>query len=193
MPKPSHREKILAEGLRVVHERGFSGTSVRDIAGAAEVPLGSFTNHFGSKEAFGLEILEIYLLRNRETRLRTLGDESLPPLVRIRAWVDAITDPHLEKAIWNGCLLGNFGVEAGDGTESIRHRLGEIFGEIRTSVAGCLVLAVERGELDPATEIEDLADFIVSSLQGALLRSRAERSPAPIERFRRILFSTLLR
>jgi len=29
--KPSHREKILTEGLRVVQERGFAGASVRDI------------------------------------------------------------------------------------------------------------------------------------------------------------------
>ena len=57
MPKPSHREKILTEGLRVVHERGFAGASVRDIVQAAGVPQGSFTNHFASKEAFGLEVL----------------------------------------------------------------------------------------------------------------------------------------
>jgi TetR/AcrR family transcriptional repressor of nem operon len=42
--KPSNREKILTEGLRVVHERGFAGASVRDIVEAAKVPQGSFTN-----------------------------------------------------------------------------------------------------------------------------------------------------
>jgi hypothetical protein len=50
-----NREKILTEGLRVVHERGFAGASVRDIVEAAKVPQGSFTNHFASKEAFCLE------------------------------------------------------------------------------------------------------------------------------------------
>ena len=57
MPKPSHRQTILTEGLRVVLERGFCGASVRDVVQAAGVPHGSFTNHFVSKEAFGLEIL----------------------------------------------------------------------------------------------------------------------------------------
>src|SRR5450631_533208 len=51
MPKPSNREKILTEGLRVVHARGFGGASVRDIVEAAGVPQGSFSNHFASKEA----------------------------------------------------------------------------------------------------------------------------------------------
>ena len=55
MSKSSNREKILTEGLRVVHERGYTGASVRDIVEAAGVPQGSFTNHFISKEAFCLE------------------------------------------------------------------------------------------------------------------------------------------
>ena len=42
MGKPSNREKILTKGLRVVHERGFAGASVRDIVEAAKVPQGSF-------------------------------------------------------------------------------------------------------------------------------------------------------
>ena len=60
MPKPSHREKLLTAGLEVVFERGYCGASVRDIVQAAGVPQGSFTNHFRSKEAFCLEVLERY-------------------------------------------------------------------------------------------------------------------------------------
>ncbi len=56
MPRPSNKEKLLADGLRLVHERGFGASSVRDITQAAGVSQGSFTNHFASKEAFGLEI-----------------------------------------------------------------------------------------------------------------------------------------
>ena len=63
MNKLSNRDKILAEGMRLVLERGFFGASVRDIVDAADVPQGSFTNHFTSKEAFGLEILNIYFDR----------------------------------------------------------------------------------------------------------------------------------
>ena len=78
MARPSNRDKILAEGLRVVHERGFAAASVRDIASAAIVPLGSFTNHFLSKEAFGLEILGIYAANHQEVAARTLANQALP-------------------------------------------------------------------------------------------------------------------
>jgi TetR/AcrR family transcriptional repressor of nem operon len=57
MSKPSNRDKILTEGLRVVHERGFAGASVRDIVEAAKVPQGSFTNHFVRKKPFASKSL----------------------------------------------------------------------------------------------------------------------------------------
>jgi TetR/AcrR family transcriptional repressor of nem operon len=38
-----------------------------------------------------------------------------------------------------------------------------------------------------------VAGFIVSSMQGANLLSKAERTAEPIERFKRVLFSRVLR
>ncbi len=64
MNKLNNRERLLIEGGRVVHRHGLSATSVRDIATAAGVPLGSFSNHFPSKGAFGLEVLERYRTRS---------------------------------------------------------------------------------------------------------------------------------
>jgi len=103
MPKPSHRETILTEGLRVVLERGFCGASVRDVVQAAGVPHGSFTNHFVSKEAVGLEILDLYVAQVREGIQKTLRSDSLPPLDRLRAWLD-LQIRFLKKAeMRNGC------------------------------------------------------------------------------------------
>jgi TetR/AcrR family transcriptional repressor of nem operon len=191
--KPSHREKILTEGLRVVHERGYAGASVRDIVAAAGVPQGSFTNHFASKEAFCLEILDLYFKDTRATIQNTLRNDSLPPLKRLRAYVDAQIK-YLDRVGWrNGCLVGNFTAEASEHSEVIRKRLVKIFEELRQSVAHCLRAAVKNGELARKTECEELGGFIVASLQGAILQAKAERRAVPIERFRHLMFSTLLR
>src|ERR1700693_675153 len=108
MSKLSNREKSLTEGLRVVHERGFGGASVRDIVAAAGVPQGSFTNHFASKEAFCLEILDLYFKDVRAMIQRTLRNDSRPPLARLRAFVDAQIK-YLNRIGWrNGCLICEF-------------------------------------------------------------------------------------
>src|SRR4051812_23243766 len=91
MPKPSHRETLLREGLKVVLSQGYSGASVRDIVRAAGVPQGSFTNHFTSKEAFAHEGLALYFARVRGNNDKTLRNVSHPPLRRLRAWFDLQT------------------------------------------------------------------------------------------------------
>jgi TetR/AcrR family transcriptional repressor of nem operon len=192
MTRISNREKILSEGLRVVHERGFAGASVRDIVAAAGVPQGSFTNHFASKEAFGLEIIERYFENSSRLMAETLRNDERPALERLGAYIDAQIERMGRSSMRNGCLFGNFTAELNDGSEAIRDRVAAIFTEVRASLAYCLRAAVRSGEVTRVIDCDDIAGFIVSSLQGAILLAKAYRSPEPVERFKRILFSMVL-
>jgi TetR/AcrR family transcriptional repressor of nem operon len=193
MPRPSHRDRLLEVGLQVVHQHGFAGASVRDIVHAAGVPQGSFTNHFTSKEAFALEVIELYFARSRENIARTLRNDALPPLQRLRAYIDASKERLNANQMRNGCLLGNFTAEAVESSEPIRLRLLEAFAEVQAAIAYCLRAAVAAGELEPSLDSEEMAAFIVASMQGANLMSKALRSTVPAERFKEILFSTILK
>ena len=192
MPKPSHREKLLHVGMQVVHERGFGGASVRDIVQAAGVPQGSFTNHFVSKEAFGLEVIDLYYANALESMRLTLRNDDMAPLQRLRAYIDNGKNRLNKDSMRNGCLFGNFTAEASDCSEPIRLRLVEVFAELQSALAYCLRAAVKAGEISPATDCDEIAGFIVSSLQGANLLANAQRSPVPVERFKEILFSAVL-
>ena len=114
MPRPSNKEKLLADGLRLVHERGFGASSVRDITQAAGVPQGSFTNHFASKEAFGLEILERYRAMTSAAVRATLRNDRLPPLDRLRAWIEGQLSYLRKDDMRRGCLYGNLSAEASE-------------------------------------------------------------------------------
>lgn len=192
MSKPSNREKILTEGMRVVLRRGFGGASVRDIVQAAGVPQGSFTNHFASKEAFGLELLDIYLDNSRKLIAATLLDERRPALDGLHAFIQANKDRQLEDGPHHGCLSGNFSAEAGDLGENIRLRLVTVFAEIHAAVERCLRRAVRERALAADTACERLAGVIISSLQGAILLSKVQRSLAPLDDFDTVLFAALL-
>ena len=193
MPKPSHREKLLHVGMRVVHERGFGGASVRDIVQAAGVPQGSFTNHFTSKEAFGLEVIDLYFADASELMRQTLRNEALPPLQRLRAWIDGGKDKLNRDSMRNGCLFGNFTAESGDCGDAIRERLVTVFAELQSAIATCLRAAVKAGEIAPSTDCDEIAAFTLASLQGAILLAKAQHSPLPVERFKEVLFGSVLR
>jgi TetR/AcrR family transcriptional repressor of nem operon len=192
VPRPSNKEKLLTDGLRLVHERGFGGSSVRDITQAAGVPQGSFTNHFASKEAFGLEILERYREMTSAAVRVTLRNDRLPPLRRLRAWINGQLEFLRKDDMRRGCLYGNLSAETSEASDAIRFRVASVFAENQASVAYCLEAAIEAGELAPRTHVRDLAGFIVSSLQGAILVAKSQRSPIPVERFERVLFQHLL-
>jgi TetR/AcrR family transcriptional regulator, transcriptional repressor for nem operon len=192
MGKITNREKLLKVGLRLMHERGLAA-SVREIVEAAGVPQGSFTNHFASKEAFCLEILNLYHQNALEGIERTLRNDSVPPLKRLHHYLDL--HAHFLKAVGkeNGCLYGNFTAETSEHSENVRIRLVEIFDEIRNSLDYCLKAAVKAGELPKGFKCGEVADFILSAMQGAMLLGRGQRSTAPLAHFRNVLFSQVLR
>jgi TetR/AcrR family transcriptional repressor of nem operon len=193
MPRPSLREKILTEGFSVVLEQGYCGATVRDIVRAAGVPQGSFTNHFESKEAFCLELLIRYFALVQANITKTLRNDSLKPLSRLRQWFDIQIDFLKQGEFRNGCLIGNFSAEVGAHSDTIHAKLNEIYTEVHESLVSCLKAAVKAGELPAAADCKELAHFLYSSLQGAILQTKVERSPLPMKRFVKFAFSTILR
>ncbi len=177
-----------------MRRRGFNAAGVRDITAAAGVPQGSFTNHFASKEAFGLEILERYFTDDVGSAIEaTLRDTDLPPVERLRAYFDLIT-ARFESREWrDGCLIGNLSLESAETSEALRTRLSEIFAQWREPFADSLEEAAAAGAIRLDMPALDLADFLLASWQGAILRMKVDHSPQPLQRFKEIVFSTILR
>jgi AcrR family transcriptional regulator len=57
---PTNRDALLTEASRLFCQKGFHGTSTRDIAEAAGVSLGNIYNHFKSKEEIFAALLARY-------------------------------------------------------------------------------------------------------------------------------------
>ena len=142
--------------------------------------------------AFAQEVLDLYFSLVRSNIDKTLRNDSLPPLRRLRAWFD-LQIAFLKKAEFrSGCLIGNFSIEASDQSKLIRQRLTEMFKDINESIVYCLKAAVDAGELSASTHVREVASFIYSSWQGAILQSKVELNSKSLERFKRVLFSQIL-
>src|SRR5262245_53883608 len=191
MPKPSLRDTILDAGLKAMFRTGFNGTSVRDIAAAAGAPQGSFTNHFRSKEAFAGEVLDRYFSYVKGLVAQALEDPALTPRQRLRRYLDIITGKLEGDGFSRGCLIGDFSLETSGSSGALRARLDGIFQEWRAPFAACIAQAQAAGEIGPAVDPVDLAEFLLTSWPGAILRMKVERSPAALDRFKSIVFATV--
>ncbi len=183
----------MTTGLQVVLEQGFGGASVRDVVRAAGVPQGSFTNHFPSKEAFGIAVLDQYLIMVRRNLRATLLDPELDPLARLNVWFDLQRDFLMIAGMRNGCLIGNLSLEAVASSEPIRDRLRQAYGEIHEALATCLHAAAKAGQIARPADAGEVARFLYAALQGSVMTSKVDRCPEPFERFKRFANSVVLR
>jgi len=166
---------------------------VRDICAAAGAPQGSFTNHFRSKEAFAAEVLDRYFDYLKGLVTQALNHETLTPRQRLKRYLDIITGK-LERDGWAvGCLIGDLSLEASSHSKRLRERLDAIFQEWRTPFASCIAAAQAAGEVDSQFDATELAEFLLASWEGAILRMKVERRPAALERFKTIVFETVFK
>jgi TetR/AcrR family transcriptional repressor of nem operon len=193
MAKTSLRERILEAGLKVMFRKGYIGSGVRDIVAEAAAPQGSFTNHFRSKEAFAREVLDRYFEHVKGLVAQALDDKRLPPRRRLMSYLDIITGRLAAGGFTRGCLIGDFSLEAAPHSEMLRERLAAIFTEWRAPFAACIAEAQAGGEIGTAFLPDDLAEFLLASWEGAILRMKVERTAEPLERFKRIAFATVFK
>jgi TetR/AcrR family transcriptional repressor of nem operon len=75
----------------------------------------------------------------------------------------------------------------------LRTRLSEIFAEWRAPFAACIAESQAAGDIAGIFTPHDLAEFLLSSWEGAILRMKVERNAEPLERFKSIVFMTVFK
>jgi TetR/AcrR family transcriptional regulator, transcriptional repressor for nem operon len=181
------REALLDAGVRLVRARGLAATGVRDIAMAAGVPQGSFTNHFRSKAAFGILVLDRYAERIDAIMRETLSDDTLAPAERLIAYIDRIEESAAEADWRRGCMVSDLAGEIAFHDDALRARLRAVLAQQSAQFESLVRLARPRDEDGAA----DLGAFLLAAWHGTLLRVKVERNATALDRFRRML-ETLL-
>jgi TetR/AcrR family transcriptional repressor of nem operon len=74
----------------------------------------------------------------------------------------------------------------------LRKRISASFDHWQQTIASVIRQAVEQKELPDGTDPESLAGFLLNSWEGALLRSQAEKSNAPLDTFMCYVFDGVL-
>ena len=192
MTEKSTRDHLIEVGQDLMHRHGYNATGLSDILKAADVPKGSFYHHFGSKEEFAAAALERYAAQKAEHSAAVLSDATTSPLKRLkRYFVDLVKIAGQQGPI-PGCLLGRFSLEIAAESPLMRKRIGASFARWQHGIAAVLEQAVTQKELPADTDAKALAGFVLNSWEGALLRSQADKSDAPLEAFLQYVFDALL-
>jgi len=176
MGTSSTREQLLEVGLERLRSTGYTSTGVKDILDVAGVPKGSFYHYFPSKEAFASEVFQRYAEGEVRRLERVLGDRKVAPLKRLRRYFEELIAVYGQSGSTSGCLVGSMSLEVADHSQKLQTQLQTIFGVLRQS-----------------TQSDALAEFLLNSYEGALVRMKAEKSDKPLENFLHFIFDVLLK
>ena len=106
--KPSLSTKqlqLLDTAESLFSQKGFDGTSVRDIAEAAGINTAMISYYFGSKEKLMEEIFERKSVNIKEKVADLLKDDSLDPLEKMYSLVDMFIESILSRKTFHRILL----------------------------------------------------------------------------------------
>jgi len=192
MKRIHSKDNILQAGLDLVLSRGFNATGVEAILKQAKVPKGSFYNFFSSKEEFSLAIIDKFVNARREVFYPIFSDKSVPPLERVKRSFETLIAIFEADDCSKGCLLGNLGQEMADQSENVRRRLEDSLQEWSGRVSGLLLQAQLEKAIPADLDAGMLAENLISSFEGALLRSKVKKSAEPLWDFIHLYFDRFL-
>lgn len=177
------RQALIRAGMLHLTERGYGAAAVDEILVAAGVTKGSFYHHFPSKAAFGAALIEAYGAYILTRLRRNLDRADLAPLARLSAFAADMEASIAAHDYRRGCLVGNLGQEMASVPEDFRERLQSVLAEWQAETAQCLREALARGEIGPDEDPEALASLFWTGWEGAVMRARLDRDPAPLRQF----------
>jgi TetR/AcrR family transcriptional repressor of nem operon len=175
----STKQRLLDAGLAMLLKHGYGDLGIQALLVATRIPKGSFYHHFADKEDFALQVVDRYMEGVHAGLDASLGDGTLPPLDRVRRFFE-MTQEHYRTEGYMGCLMGGLGQELSGVSEAFARKIDDCFSQIAGRLASCLEEARARGDLPPGSDPRRMAALLVDCWEGAALRSRLQRSPAPL-------------
>ena len=173
------KQHLIEHGLGMLLEQGYTALGLQALLAAAQVPKGSFYHHFRDKEDFALHVLDAYMVAVHATLDACVADEARTPLDRIRRFFTEVQGSYAHEG-YLGCLIGGLGQELSGVSPVFAAKIDGCLGAIAEGLATCLEAAKAEGTLSADADTRAMADLIVDCWEGAALRSRLRRDPAPL-------------
>jgi TetR/AcrR family transcriptional repressor of nem operon len=176
------RQRLIDAANHLIWEYSYGSITIDAICERAADKKGSFYYFFDSK----LELAVIAVTSwwtERHALLEQTFKQDIPPLDRIREYLDFVT--HRQLAVYQetgqvlGCPVYGLGAEISTQDERLRLLVVDILGHFTTYFTEAIREAQTLGHLGPGDPVKK-AQWLNRYYAGVLTQARIENSPAPI-------------
>ena len=167
------RGRILDAAFELFQSRGYSATSVHEIAAAARVTGGALHHHFPVKKALGLAVIEDRVGQAlEETWLDPVRAAPDPRRAVLEVFDDLARELDDQGSV-RGCPVNNLTLELAYSDADYREALRRLFDNWRS------VLSKSLGGNEEAVSLTSL---IIASYSGAMALAKVEQRGEPLRR-----------
>ncbi len=170
------RQRIVEQAASVMSVRGYSATSMADLARETGLEKGSLYNHFDSKEALALAAFEYSVaLVGQRFDAALAGQERA--IDRLRAIVGVFRSLADAPPLPGGDPVLNMAIESDDAYPALLERAQAAMTIWQKLIGKAAKEGLASGELRPDIDPRELASVITSTLEGAVMMSKLFRDP----------------
>jgi len=173
MSAPSTRDRLIFAALRLFAEKGYGSTSVADVRQAADVHSGSLYHFFPGKQDLLLAVLEAYRDGIDPMLLQPAWAGIDDPIEKIFALLASYRGALLQTECQYGCPIGSLALELHEPDPAVRELLARNFEGWVRAVLQCLEAA--RDQLPATCNTRELAEFVLTTMEGAVMQARTHR------------------
>jgi TetR/AcrR family transcriptional regulator, lmrAB and yxaGH operons repressor len=172
----STRQRMLTATARLLQERGYRGTSLKDILAESGAPRGSLYYHFpGGKEELAREATRIEVQYVSEY-VKAAFEESSGPAQAVGAYIRGAREHARGSKYRLGCPVASLVLDSPEASSAIGELCRRALEEWRALIRDGLV----AGGI-PAARADSLSTLILTSVEGALIVARSQRDPEPLD------------
>jgi len=152
--------------------KGFEATSLDDLCNATGLGRSSLYAAFGDKQGLYLSALERYEAA-AVARIASALSSSASPRAGIVAFMDRIIDDIVAGPGRRGCFIGNCAAELARQDRTVATHVRQSIERVQSTFRDALLQARRAGELDRNANVDALAAFLMSGVQGLRLVGKA--------------------
>ncbi|OAS22062.1 TetR/AcrR family transcriptional regulator [Paenibacillus oryzisoli] len=166
--------RIIEKSAVLFNDKGYTGTSMQDIMDATGLTKGAIYRNFTSKDDIAIEAFQYagQVLWQHFAAAIEREDTSLGKILAMcHVYRDTVHNPPMQ----GGCPFLNTAVESDHSFPVLRDHATLAYTHMLGFIQSLLAEGVSSGEFQAEIELESLASFIFSTIEGAIMASRLTR------------------
>ena len=177
MPKKTDtKERMVVAARRLFREHGYLGTALSDVITESAAPRGSIYFHFpGGKEELATEVTLLHV-SDRIAEINRAAATATTAAELIELFIVGERDDLVASNYRQGCAVTPIVLESTPASDQLSDATRRAFQDLISTMAARLG---DKGV--PQEKAKQLATNVWSSVEGALILSRALRSPEPFD------------